>query len=274
MGIGRLTKALRTRDRAGVERETVTGMRAFEAELTANLPKAVFNTLVAGGNATASTFKGKRAVTVSRAVRRNPTIRFDRTNQSAVAWAERHAAELVTDITKETRIALRNIVTRAFIEQMPPRMAARQIVRTIGLTERGEEAVANLRATLMSSPGKRVMAGKIAIRVPAKGIGRAQLDRALTAYAERLTKQRALLIARTETIAASNEGQRQLWQQAVQNGQLPRSAERVWIATGDKRTCPICSRLDGEMAPLNGLFAGAYDGPPAHPGCRCSQGIA
>lgn len=87
-------------------------------------------------------------------------------------------------------------------------------------------------------------------------------------------EDRAEVIARTETMRAVHEGQRQLWDQAVDKGLLPEDYKRTWITTPDDRLCPVCEPLDGEVASAEGLYADIFDGPPAHPNCRCTEGIA
>lgn len=88
---------------------------------------------------------------------------------------------------------------------------------------------------------------------------------------------RALTIARTETMRASNEGQEQLWKQATDAGLLTGREERVWIVTPDDRLCPICEGLEDATSPLNGMFTSddgsSFDVPPAHPNCRCVIGL-
>lgn len=83
---------------------------------------------------------------------------------------------------------------------------------------------------------------------------------------------RASQIARTETMMAANQGQRDAWVQAVDEGLLERDAERVWIAT-EIGACPICEGLDGETTTLDGEYSDGSNGPPAHPNCRCTEGI-
>lgn len=86
---------------------------------------------------------------------------------------------------------------------------------------------------------------------------------------------RAELIAQSEIMRASNEGQRQSWDQAVEAGLLPPDVRRTWIATGDEIVCDICAELDGTVADLDGLYPDpGGDGPPQHPRCRCTEGIA
>jgi SPP1 gp7 family putative phage head morphogenesis protein len=99
--------------------------------------------------------------------------------------------------------------------------------------------------------------------------------------ADRITEligdeSRAETIARTETMAASNGGQRAAWAQAVDDGLLNGDEEEEWITTPDDRTCPVCQPMDGERKPLGGKFnvdGEQIDGPPAHPRCRCTTGL-
>lgn len=87
-------------------------------------------------------------------------------------------------------------------------------------------------------------------------------------------RDRAKLIAHTETMAAANEGQRQSWEQAIKEGYLDEGLTREWIATADEVTCPICRELNGKRTDLHGQYThGGGDGPPAHPRCRCTEGI-
>lgn len=85
---------------------------------------------------------------------------------------------------------------------------------------------------------------------------------------------RAQLIARTETMTAANEGQREAWSQASDAGLLPSDAQVEWIATSD--CCDDCADMDGETRDLDGDYddPDAADGPPLHPNCRCTEGIA
>lgn len=74
-------------------------------------------------------------------------------------------------------------------------------------------------------------------------------------------RQRARLIAQTETTRAFFEGNRAGWRQSGVIDQLE------WRTSNDERVCPVCGNLHGTRAPLNGDFGGYL--PPAHPGCRC-----
>jgi SPP1 gp7 family putative phage head morphogenesis protein len=69
---------------------------------------------------------------------------------------------------------------------------------------------------------------------------------------------RAIMIARTETMRAVNDG--------VLDRYKKSDVQYVkWLAAGDERTCPDCKDLDGKVFPIDEV-------PPCpkHPGCRCT----
>jgi hypothetical protein len=83
---------------------------------------------------------------------------------------------------------------------------------------------------------------------------------------------RARLIARTEVLTATNEGQRAAWDAAVDAGLLTGNERRAWIATPG--ACDECEALDGTTTDLDGVYPDdGGDGPPLHPNCRCTEGI-
>jgi len=85
---------------------------------------------------------------------------------------------------------------------------------------------------------------------------------------------RGELIARTETMIAANEGQREAWRQAQESGALPDDAQKEWITTGDAKVCDECESLEGAISDLDGQYPDpGGDGPPLHPRCRCTEGI-
>lgn len=88
---------------------------------------------------------------------------------------------------------------------------------------------------------------------------------------------RAEMIARTETLRASNEGQSQLWDQATEQGLLTGDEQKEWIVTPDDRLCPYCEPMDGINVGLNDEFdteLGSVQEPPLHPNCRCTVGLS
>lgn len=198
-------------------------------------------------------------------------------NPLAVKWVREHGAELVDDISEKTRASIRKVLVQSFERGINAQKTAKRVKQVIGLTEKQVDAVERLRDRLIDSPGELVHAGGRDIRVP-ETIDDDWLEAKLDRYSETLLDARADAIARTETIAAANEGQRQAWVQAGATGLLDLDeVERVWIVTPDDRLCPICESMEGKTASVNGTFVDeegeTHSGPPAHPRCRCAQGL-
>lgn len=172
---------------------------------------------------------------------------FDASNPHAIKVATEKAAAMVTAINEETREALRLAVASAIEEGRPPRVAARDIRDMIGLNSRQQEAINTLRDG---------------------GATELEVARAI----REAVNYRADMIARTETLRASNLGQQALWDVAEDSGLIDATAQREWVATPDERECPQCGALDGKLFPLDGVIHtefGDYTEPPIHPHCRC-----
>jgi len=72
--------------------------------------------------------------------------------------------------------------------------------------------------------------------------------------------RRAEVIAHTESVRAYSAGR-------VAVAEEVGADRKRWDAT--LRACPICQPLDGKILPIDKLFNGEYEYPPAHPSCRC-----
>lgn len=184
-----------------------------------------------------------------------------------VQWAARTmAGNLIRDVSAETKAAVRQIIYEAVRDGVAPREAAKLIRATIGLTRGQAGAVSRLAATLSDNPNR---------------------DRLVAKYGEKLLRTRALTIARTETIRASNKGQQLAWQEMVRDSLIDTSRFRQrWLVTPDDRLCPVCAPMDGKLVQLGGKFESnergvlpsereSYSGatvesPPLHPRCRCA----
>jgi SPP1 gp7 family putative phage head morphogenesis protein len=238
--------------------------------LLARVKPATLSLLIAAGQATMDKLPRKRRP-ISASMLHAKVVRvdvsFDEADPFAVEWARKHAGELVTGISEETRRALRKVIVSAFEKGSP-------IEALIGLDERRSQAALNLYERILENPGKTITAGSKTIRVP-EDVTEEFATRKTEQYADRLISDRADMIARTETSMIANEGQRQAWEQATELGLLDATDQRVWLATDDGRLCPVCEDLDGETAPIDGEFGDSgIESPPAHPDCRCSQAIA
>lgn len=191
------------------------------------------------------------------ALQRNPQVRvrglFDVTNPRVSDWIREHSGARITAISEESRRAIRELIATGYERGMTAAQLGRAIRSSIGLTPRQARAVANMRARMM-----------------ADGIPAERIDKVTGRYAERLLRQRAEVIARTEIIAAENAGQIELWQQQIDAGIIEATALKEWIVTPDDRLCPECQDMDGQQVPVSASFVGADDAPPLHPNCRCA----
>ncbi len=206
-------------------------------------------------------------------------ISFNRVNERAVRWAEREAARQITGLSSALHRTLNSIITDALEAGASPRAVASEIRSLIGLTTAQARQVESLFLQSIRDGVTESHALRIAERNSA-----------------RLIRFRAETIARTETIRAANMGQQLVWDEALDSNLLPTTAEKVWVATGDDRTCPICAVMDGKVVGIRDDYSVttratsftrsgatfrvsgtaalktpvATRTPPAHPRCRCT----
>lgn len=172
---------------------------------------------------------------------------FNASNPEAIKAALEKSAELVMSISEETRTGIRNSIARAIDEGRPPRIAAKDIRDMIGLNARQQQSIDSMRDDGAS-------------------------DLEIAKATREALNYRAEMIARTETMRASNLGQRALWDVADEAGLIDATATREFVATPDERECPVCAGLDGKTfgldEPIHTDFGDVTE-PPVHPNCRC-----
>jgi hypothetical protein len=215
--------------------------------------------LKAFGETVASAFRAGAAGGAKAA----PMLRMDvRTlvdTHPLVLQATRYSGSRIVAITEPTRSAVRELVHGAIQDGLAPRLAARSIRGAIGLDPRSIKALQRFQAGLVKD-----------------GMAHPEVVSRAERYAAQLLQRRALTIARTETAEAASRGQRELWGQAVERGDLEDTTERVWLIGPDP--CPECEEMEGETAPIDGYYdspsEGEVDGPPLHPNCVCSEAIS
>ena len=217
--LGDLRESLRQSDQEQVLTIVSRAIEKTQAVLEAGMPALLLD--IMGDSATSMETRLRASRFAAPSIKK---FSFDKTNEKAVEWAQDHAAETITGISKTTRDDIRDLVEAAFEEQFDVDELADKISELIGDDARAET------------------------------------------------------IARTETMRASNQGQKELWDQATDAGLLTGDEEQEWIVTPDDRLCPICEPMDGVTAPMNGQFkldtGESVDGPPAHPNCRCTIALS
>lgn len=186
-------------------------------------------------------------------------FKFNSEETRGLDWINTRAVELVSNVTMETMLAIREEIRIAYIEGVGVDEIADNIVDIIGLTRRHARAVNRYRNTLLEAGAS---------------IGRA--NRMSKEYANRLLRWRAENIARTEVMTAANQGHLEMMKQAAEHGIIDLgSTRKEWIVTPDDRLCQYCEPMDGVRADIDELFdtpLGRSAAPPLHPQCRCVMG--
>lgn len=196
-------------------------------------------------------------------------VSADATNFGVLAtaqWVADHGAELVTVISDEARQAIQALVGATVNGQYTVDELSRAIRPLVGLTK--PQAAANLRYytkvrdnLLKDNPHMK------------KATAEKRAQEAAMKYAARQHRYRAQMIAETETAKAYTQGYRGYVAQQVQNGAL-RPGVMVWDTAQDEAVCPVCGALNGQESDAKFTFrlnGKTYDGPPAHPRCRCAE---
>lgn len=186
---------------------------------------------------------------------------FDIRNPYAERYIAEHGAEMVTQVSDETKLAIRSVVLEGMQTGFPPRDMAQRIRPLIGLTDANAKAVLRYWMSLNED---------------SPDLSQQRRDGMALDYAGRRLKDRALNIARTETISAANQGTLNAWQVARDNGFILPESQKEWIAAmASERTCRYCRELDGKKVGLDEKFHSPLlgkdvNGPTLHPSCRCS----
>jgi len=237
---------------AGIGGKIPSIIRLYDEGTDQNLPSGVV-------------VDSKRTASLRGLVSPTPPLELDLkvTNPKAIAAAQRQAGDLLSSVNSETKATVRNLIARAYKDQVSPRDTARLIRDVVGLNDRQSTALYNYRAGLVED-----------------GRSPDQVERMTERYGNRLLRQRADTIAQTEIHRASAEGQHDLWREGVQEGRInPATARRVWIANaGACDWCSAIEELNPEGAPIDGQFetpdGDMISGPEeSHVGCRCSTGL-
>lgn len=182
-------------------------------------------------------------------------VKFGPVDTRAVEWARFYSAELVTQVSQETQLGLKRILTVDVLGRRHPYETMQDVKGMVGLIDRHAQAVANYREQLLRA-----------------GYSAEAVEKRVRKKADMLLKWRTETIARTESMEAVNWARRWTWAAAYEQGFISDgSHERVWLVAPDERLCPICAGLSGARASLRGLYPGGHERPPAHPNCRCTE---
>ena len=219
---------------------------------------------------------------------------FDVVDAKSVQYAQFRSGTLVTNMVEEQQRVVRGLIGESFTVQqtfqtgrtvtgLTAQQTAHALVEVLqevnptsqigqnlakfrgvnanGLTRPWEKAVYRRAETLADRLGRQGVTG-------VKAQMRIQKD--AQRYADKLRRSRARMISRTEIKNAQVQGRLESFRQTVNDGLAdPATAGKQWV-TGATDVCSICSEL-GMSKPisLDNSFEGGFDGPTAHPNCRC-----
>lgn len=261
------------------------------------LDQTVAQSFESGGN---QALKELQNVNRGAKVVQKAVVKFNVRNPQAERWLATHSSSKITDIMDDQRVMVRRHLVEGLERGDNPRTVARQLVgrvgasgaRTggvLGLSSTQAQYVANYREELLSGSVKalgrelrdkrfdRALLRAVELGEELEG---SQIDKMVTAYANRLLINRAEGVARTEVMAALGEGQQQAMEQVMQGGVARENIIGVWRVTKDKRTRESHRVMDGQERALGEMFetgSGAlleFPGDPNGPieeivNCRC-----
>lgn len=180
-------------------------------------------------------------------------VRFNTLSPQAEAYARRVGSDLIAGITEDTMNAARDVIADGYaFNRKFDRIATDLIGRLdangkrtggiIGLGRHQAQWVINMRRYLETDPARALSMTRRdkrfdkTIRKAAetgKPLTQGQIDRMLSRYEDRLVQSRGLVIARTETITAIEQGKAEAWRQGLEKTGLPEEVVlRTWVHTG------------------------------------------
>lgn len=190
------------------------------------------------------------------------------------AWLQEKSSTLVTQLRKEQREAVREVLATNAQLGLNPRSTALDIAGRVtksgareggivGLNAPQANAVANARSNLMSVDPE-LMHGYLkntrrdrrydhivkAAIAEGKPVGQKDLQKIVTRYQARLLQTRGETISRTETIEALNHGRQTKMEDVARN--INGEVWKTWEATSGAR--PAHARADGQEVPVTSTF--------------------
>lgn len=219
-------------------------------------------------------------------------VRFDVNNQRAIKAAQRNELELVRGLAHETRQKVNQILVDGTRASANPRVMARDIRDSIGLTPYQEQIVRNYRRALEMADwdnalGRQLSHGQAdrTVRRLARDGGELapeQIDKMVEQYRQNWIGYRAETIARTEAGRNVHAGIDEAMRQATERGDIDAEQLQVeWIHAGHgANSRPRHAALDGKTVPWGKMFdvngtPMRYPHDPAAPpsetaNCRCT----
>ena len=217
-------------------------------------------------------------------------IGFDPTNPRAAEKVRQARFDIIRGLNLQQRQATQQAIARAFETGFNPRIVAREIRNSIGLTAQQESAVNNYRAMLQSRNSdalQRELRDRRFDRTVSRSIRdetpltAAQIDIMTNAYRRNMLAFRTETIARTQAVRATSEARQESLVQVMDFIAETHEAIREWDWTDDDRTRDHHRHMMVARAGLTTPFVDGlgntlmFPGDPSAPAastanCRCT----
>jgi len=281
------------------EIEALLPLTELEGDLRNDFFRGLRRAVQRGGDESAKFFR--RVIGGLIPAIREGEFAFSLTRPEIQAFLNTRTASLVQGATVEVMTSIRQALTEGFDRGLPPRIVARRVRNSIGLTPRQVNAVHRFQEKLLSqepisafTPFQRE--GMKRFQAPAdrrrqvdsdfiRGLTPERAGKVVDDYEARQLTMRSRRIARTEAHMAVNFAQDQTWSQAIEEGLIDKeNTRRRWIINPLTACCAppkkqggagcICRPMAGVTAEMGQPFT-LPDGrsvmhPPAHPHCNCA----
>ncbi|WP_165775068.1 phage minor head protein [Mameliella alba] len=291
-----IQRYLETGDLNAAVRDLEAGINFAMRGFYAPLDQQMFETFIQGGAYQAGLLPKRRSNSAPVVV-----YRFDARSDRALDWTRRQSARLITELSDDTRIVVRETLSAGADANRTYRQIRSDLIGkqedgkrkggALGLHSRQARAVRSARDDLENLDARyftRALRDKRFDRTVRKAIeageplSRADIDRIAGRYSDRLLQARGRMVARTEGNKAAAQGRVEAVQQMIEQGKIEaRFITKRWVATVGKFTRDHHLALNGQEVKWGEPFISPKTGYPlAHPhdegapgedvvNCRC-----
>jgi hypothetical protein len=207
-------------------------------------------------------------------------IRYDISNERAVAWMRSNRLQLGGGISQELRESIGDTIADGLRQGRNPLSIARDIRDGLGLTAHQRRIVRNYRKALETRDfsdalGRELRDGRydrgiLAAQRDGVPLPREKINAMVDRYRQRMIAHRAETIARTEALRAAHAGQHELFQSAVDGGDIKeRQLVRRWLHRNrGKHNRDFHHVMNGQTRGLNEAFKSGLGNLLKYPGDR------
>jgi hypothetical protein len=218
-------------------------------------------------------------------------VTFNPGNPRAEAVLRETTETFIREIDQSTSETIFETLRQAQQTGASPAQMARDIQRNLGLTKRQLEAVENYRR-LLEAGSKEALDRELrdrrfdpsVRRARTKPLTPAQIERMVERYREKAIANRAITIARTESLSAMNKARLEAFRQGLEQAGIdPSRATKEWLSSRDARVRDQHVTLDGQKVAIDQPFVAPNGDRLLTPGdrslgarasnvvnCRCS----